>query len=263
MQMRKLLALLLISVLSPFIGSATAVPAKVLLINNKWIKTELLSSDEEGNLRVKLDKKELIIRRQDFVRVALATPPELLKAEKLLKKRELQQAFELTDGLTGKYNFPPLGLRIKLLRAQIKNSEENYKEVVSILTPQLSIDSKKTVPEAETALRAESFLLLGNAYAKLSKDDAAVKAYRRAFEQGVPEYSAQANLASGRMLLAKDYYDKALRCFLENIAIFSVKTPGRRESLEETIKIYKKIKDKNYKVFEEMLKKEYPEKLKS
>ena len=255
--MHKLLAL--ICIFNLIVYSVTAIPAKVLLINNKWIKTELLDSDKEGNLRVQLDKKEMIIRRKDFVRVAMQTPPGLIKAENFLKKQELQQASKLADELTDKYNFPPLGLRIKLLRAHIKNAGKDYKEVISILAPQLSIKTKETSPEVEAPLRAESFLLLGNAYAKLSRNDDAAKAYRRSFEQAVPKYSAQANLISGRMLLAKNNYDKALRCFLENVAIFDTKTPGRRESIEEIIGIYRKLKDKNYKIFEEMLKKEYPE----
>ena len=251
--------LFFICIINFLIHSATAIPAKVLLINNKWLKTELIDSDKEGNLRVKIDKKEQILRRKDFVRVAMTIPSKLLKAEKLLENKQIRQASELADGLTDKYNFPPLGLRIKLLQARIKNSQEDYEKVISILSPQLTIKKKKTAPEVEAELRAESFLLLGNAYRKLSREDDAEKAYRKSFEQAVPKYSAQANLISGKMMLAKDDYNKALQCFLENVTIFDKKIPERRESLEEIIKIYKKLKDKSYKTFEEMLKKEYPE----
>ncbi|MDD5728389.1 MAG: hypothetical protein PHV59_07500 [Victivallales bacterium] len=242
-------------------SAATAVPARILMADNRWLDVDFLSADKNGCLKVKLDRQEIIIRRRDFVRVEMELPRELAEVQRMFEAGKNQDAASLAIKLADKYNFPPLRLKIKLLLAQIKTAEGDYEGIVSLWLPEMTPEMAKTVPQIESVFRAHGLFLLGNAYAGLSQDDAAREAYRKSFELAVPAYSAPANLALGRMLLAENNFAQALQCFLENIVIFPASTPGRLESLQETVKIYRKMNDNNYKIFEEMLKKEYPEQI--
>ncbi|MFA6714839.1 MAG: hypothetical protein WC082_06975 [Victivallales bacterium] len=231
-------------------------PVKVLLTNDTWLKAELLKSDKEGNLTIQLDKREQILRRRDFKLVKMALLPEIVKAEAFLNTGKFGEAQNLLNALAAAYNFPTMELKIKLLLARLKIAENDYKGAVSILEPLLKYEM--VMPQMEAASCARGLLLLGNACAKLDLRDNAEKAYRSSFELAVPEYSAVANFKLGEMLLKQKNVQGALDCFLENIAVFPPETPGRKHSLEQTITIYKSNKNKKLKLYEEMLKKEYP-----
>ena len=214
------------------------VEIKVLLVNNKWLKAELLKADQEGNLTIQLNNAERILRRKEFRLVKMTMPSDIQKAKELFKQNKINEAGKLLDNVADKYKFPPMDLKIKVLQAQIKIAETDYKAAQTILEALLK--EKILMPQAEGLSYAHAFLLLGNVYEKLEQDDNAKKAYRRSFEVAVPEYSAMANLLLGKMLLKQDDTQGALDCFLENISIFSPEVPGRKESLEESIAIYKK-----------------------
>ena len=232
---------------------------KVLLINNKWLKAELLKADQEGNLTIQLNNAERILRRKDFRLVKMTILPlEIQKAKELFKQNKINEAGKLLDSVADKYKFPPIDLKIKVLQAQIKIAGAEYKAAQTILEPLLK--EKILMPQAEGLSYAHAFLLLGNVYEKLDQSGNAAKAYRRSFEMAIPEYSAMANLFLGKMLLKQDDTQGALDCFLENISIFSPKVPGCKESLQESIAIYKKNKNKKLKLYEEMFKKEYSSK---
>ncbi|MCK4982399.1 MAG: hypothetical protein KAS17_05720 [Victivallaceae bacterium] len=240
--MPKLFFVLLILLnISALYGKGTAI--KVLLLNNTWLKADLLKSDRKGNLTIQLDKRERILRRKEFKLVKMTLPSEMLKAGKLL------------DSVAAKYNFPIMRLKIKVLQAQIKIADADYQTVVSLLSPPL--EEKMIMPQLEASSYAHGFLLLGNAYAQLKQQDNAAKAYRRSFDLAVPEYSAMANLSLGKMLLKQKRTQGALDCFLENISVFAPEVPGHKLALQETIAIYKRNKDKKLKVYEDMFKKEY------
>ena len=234
---------------------------KVLLINNTWLKANLIKADLKGNLTIQLNKTKRILRRKDF-KVAKMThlPSEMRKAEKLLKQNKIHEAGKLLDTISGKYSFPPIQVKIKVLQAQIKIAQTDLKAVISILEPLL--EDKMVIPQLEALSYAHSFLLLGKSYEKLGQQDNAGKAYRRSFELGVSEYSATANLTLGEMLLKQKNTQGALDCFLENISIFSPESPGRKLSFQKTITIYKRSKSKNLKLYEDMFKKDYPQKSK-
>jgi len=233
---------------------------KILLLNNTWLKANLLKSDEGGNLIVQLNKAECIVRRKEFKIVKMALPPELTEAKALLKQNKTGEASKLLQLAAAKYNFPPLKQKIKVLQAQMEIAQSDPQSALSLLEPLLK--DKMTVPEVESLSYAHGFLLLGNVYVKLEQQDNASKAYRRSFELAIPEYSATANLMLGKMLLKEKNTQGALDCFLENISVFSPKVPGRKLALEETIAIYKEEKSKKLKLYEDMFKKEYPSKLK-
>jgi len=233
---------------------------KILLLNNTWFKANLLKSDEEGNLIVQLNKAEHIVRHKEFKIVEMASPPELTRAKALLKQNKTGEATKLLKLAAAKYNFPPLKQKIKVLQAQIEIAQTDPQSALSLLEPLLK--DKMTVPEVESLSYAHAFLLLGNVYVKLEQQDNAAKAYRRSFELAIPEYSATANLMLGKILLKQKNTQDALDCFLENISVFSSKVPGRKLALEETIAIYKERKSKKLKLYEDMLKKEYPSKSK-
>jgi len=246
-----LLILLNISVLY---GKGAAI--KVLLLNNTWLKANLLKSDQKGNLTIQLDKREYILRRKEFKLVKMTfSIPEILKARELLKLNKTLEAGKLLDSVAAKYNFPLMQLEIKVLQAQLKIAAADYQTAISLLNPLL--EDKMIMPQLEARSYAHGFLLLGNAYAKLKQQDNAAKAYRRSFDLAVPEYSATANLSLGKMLLKQKRTQGALDCFLENISVFAPEVPGRKLSLQETISIYKKNKDKKLKLYENMFKKEY------
>lgn len=231
---------------------------KVLLINNKWLKAELLNADQEGNLTIQLDNAERILRRKDFRLVKMTMPSEMQKAKELFKQHKIVEAGKLLDIAAVKYKFPAIDLKIKVLQAQVEIAGADYKAALAILEPLLK--EKILMPQTEGASYAHAFLLLANVYAKLEQQDNAVKAYRRSFELAVPEYSAMANLILGKMLLKQNNTQGALDCFLENISIFSPEVPGRKFSLQETIAIYKRNKNKKLKLYEDMFKKEYSSK---
>ncbi|MBU8901733.1 MAG: hypothetical protein KOO69_03250 [Victivallales bacterium] len=214
------------------------VEIKVLLINNKWLKAELLKADQEGNLTIQLNNAERILRRKDFRLVKMTMPSDIQKAKKLFKQNKINEAGKLLDSVADKYKFPPINLKIKVLQAQVKIAGDDYKAAQTILEALLK--EKILMPQAEGLSYAHAFLLLGNVYEKLEQDDNAKKAYRCSFEVAVPEYSAMANLLLGKILLKQDDTQGALDCFLENISIFSPEVPGRKESLQKTIAIYKK-----------------------
>jgi tetratricopeptide (TPR) repeat protein len=239
--------------ISALYGKGTAI--KVLLLNNTWLKADLLKSDRKGNLTIQLDKRERILRRKEFRLVKMTLPPEMLKAGELLKLNKTREAGKLLDSVVEKYNFPLMQLKIKILQAQIKIADDDYQTAVSLLSHLL--EEKIVMPQLEASSYAHGFLLLGNAYAQLKQQDNAAKAYRRSFDLAVPEYSATANLNLGKMLLKQKITQGALDCFLENISVFAPEVPGRKLSLQATISIYKKNKDKKLKVYEDMLKKEY------
>lgn len=250
------LFLILSIALNAFFLYGKGTPVQVLLVNDTWLKADLLKSDKEGNLTIQLDKKEQILRRRDFKLVKMASPPEITKAEAFLNARKFKEAEKLLVSLAETYNFPTLEMKIKILRARLKIAENDYKSAVSVLEPLLKY--KMVMPQLEADSCAQGLLLLGNACAELDMQDNAEKAYRSSFELAVPEYSAVANFKLGEMLLKKKNVQGALDCFLENIAVFPPEVPGRKSSLERTIIIYKENKNKNLKVYEEMLKKEYP-----
>lgn len=253
--MLKLLAVLLVLLnISALHGKETEI--KVLLLNNTWLKADLLKSDREANLTIRVDKREYILRRKEFRLVKMASPlPEMLKAGELLKLNKRLEAGKLLASAAAKYNFPLVLLKIRILQARIKIADADYQAAVSLLNPLL--EAKMTMPQFETDSCAYGFLLLGNAYVKLKQQDNAGKAYQRSFELAVPEYSAMAKLNLGRMLLKQKRTQGALDCFLENISVFAPEVPGRKLSLQETIAVYKKNKDKKLKVYEDMFKKEY------
>jgi tetratricopeptide (TPR) repeat protein len=231
------------------------VEIKILLLNNTWLKADLLRADKEGNLTIKLKKEERILRRKEFRMVKMSLPLEVRKAKELFKQNKMQEAGSLLDSAAVKYNFPVIQLKIKVLQAQVKTAESDSKGTVFILEPLLK--NEMLMPRLEALSYAHGFLLLGNAYEKLDQQNNAVKAYRRSFELAVPEYSALANLSIGKMFLKQKNNQGALDCFLENISVFSPEVPGRKLSLEKTIAIYKRNKNKKLKQYEDMLKKEY------
>ena len=229
---------------------------KVFLLNNTWLKTNLLKSDEEGNLTVLIDKRERILRRKEFRLVKMSMPLEMLEAKKLLKQDKREKAEKLLDSVATKYNFPMMRLKIKILQAQVKIASADYQTAISLLNS--SLKNKMIMPQLESSSYAHGFLLLGNTYAKLKQQDNAARAYRHSFDLAVPEYSAMANLRLGKMLLRQEKTQRALDCFLENISVFALEVPERKLSLQATISIYKKKKDKKLKLYKDMLKKEYP-----
>ncbi|MDD5698955.1 MAG: hypothetical protein PHH77_10105 [Victivallaceae bacterium] len=258
--MRRLLFILfiLINLGNGFLLDGKSIPVKIFLVDNTWLKADLMNSDRQGNLTVRLkDKNEYILRRQDFRLVQLPRPPEILQAEALFKQNKFREAGELLAPIAAKYNFPPLQAEIRVLQAQLKMAAADYRAVVSILRPLL--EQQMVEPQVEAVVYARAFLLLGKAYAELDRNDDAAQAYRNSFELAVPEYSAPANLALGKMLLAQQKTQGALDCFLENISVFETRTPGRRISMQETIALYKKLGNENYQYYEQMLKAEYPE----
>jgi len=246
-------ALLILLNISALYGKGAAI--KVLMLNNTWLKADLLKSDQKGNLTIQLDKREIILRRKEFKLVKMTLPSEIMEARKLFKLKKTREAGKLLDSVAEKYNFPLMQLQIKVLQAQIKIAEADYQATASLLSPSLEV--KMVMPQLEAASYAHGFLLLGNAYAKLKQQDNAAKAYRHSFDLAVPAYSAIANLSLGKMLLKQKRTQDALDCFLENISVFAPEVPGRKLSLQKTITIYKKNKDKKLKVYENMLKKEY------
>ena len=217
--MRKLFfALLMLLSISVLHGKGVAI--KVLLVNNTWLKADLLDSDKKGNLRIQLDSREQILRRKEFRLVKMTLPPGVLKAKELFKLNKTREAGKLLDSIAGKYNFPLIRSKIKVLQAQFKIAEADYKTAVSLLNPLLQ--NKMVMPQLENVSYAHGFLLLGNAYAKLGQDDNAAKAYRHSFDLAVPEYSALANLTLGKMFLDQKRTQDALDCFLENISVFAL-----------------------------------------
>lgn len=233
---------------------------KVLLINNTWLKANLIKADHKGNLTILLNKTERILRRKEFRVVKMTPIPEIKKVKELLKQNKPSKAGKLLDTISEKYSFPVIQVKIKVLQAQIKIAQANPQAAISILEPLLK--NKMVMPQLEALSYAHSFLLLGKSYEKLSQQDNAAKAYRRSFELAVPEYSATANLILGEMLFKQKNTQGALDCFLENISIFSPEIPGRKLSLQKTIAIYKRNKSKNLKLYEDMFKKDYPQKSK-
>ena len=232
---------------------------KILLINNTWLKADLVKSDPEGNLTIILNKIERILRAKEFKAVKMKTLPlAMRKAEELFKQNKTSEAGKLLDTISGKYNFPPMQVKIKVLQAQIKIAQADPQGAVSILKPLLK--KKISMPQLEAPAYAHSFLLLGKSYENLKQQDNAAKAYRRSFELAVPEYSATANLNLGEMLLKQKNTKGALDCFLENISIFSPEVPGRKLSFQRTIAIYKENESKKLKLYEDMFKKDYPQK---
>lgn len=247
------LALLLVLHFSVLHGKGVEI--KVLLLNNTWLKADLLKADKEGNLTIKINKAEHILRRKEFRMVEMPLPLEVRKAKELFKQNKMREAGSLLDAAAVRYNFPVIQLKVKVLQAQVKTAESDSKGTVFLLEPLLK--DKMIMPRLEVLSYAHGFLLLGNAYEKLDQQDNAVKAYRRSFELAVPEYSALANLTLGKMFLRQNNTQGALDCFLENISVFSPDVSGRKRSLEETIAIYKGNKNKKLKQYEDMLKKEY------
>ena len=231
---------------------------QVLLINSTWLKADLIKADPEGNLTIRLKNSERILRRKEFRIVKMTLPPEIGKAGKLLEENKPREAGKLLDAIDGKYNFPPIQAKIKVLRGREKIKEADPEAAVSALEPLLK--DKMVLPELEALDYAHAFLLLGNAYEKLDRQDRAVKAYRRSFELAVRKYSAIANLTLGRMFLKQKKTQEALDCFLENISVFPPGTPGHKRSLEETIAVYKSNKNKKVKLYEDILEKDYPPK---
>jgi len=254
--LKPLFILLVLLNVSVSYGKETKI--QVLLINSTWLKADLLKADSQGNLTIRLKNAERILRRKEFRIVKMALPPEMRKAEKLLEGNKPQEAGKLLDAIDGKYNFPPIQAKIKVLLGRVKMTETDARGAVSVLEPLLK--DKMIMPELEAAVYARGFLLLGNAYEKLNQQDKAVTAYRRSFELAVPEYSAVANLTLGKMLLKQKNIPGALDCFLENISVFSPGTPGHKLSLEETIAVYRKTGNRKMKLYEDMLKKDYPSK---
>lgn len=250
------LFLILSAALTAFILDGKGTPVKVLLSNDTWLKADLLNADKEGNLTLELDQREQLLRRRDFKLVKMTSPPEITKAEAFLNAKKFKDAEKLLDALAEAYNFPPMELQVRLLRGRLKIAENDYKSAAAVLEPLLTY--KMVMPQFEAAACAQGLLLLGDACAKLDLPGNAEKAYRGAFELAVPEYSAVANLRLGEMLLERKNVPGALDCFLENIVVFPPEVPGRKSSLEKTIMIYKNDKHKNLKLYEEMLKKEYP-----
>ncbi len=255
--MLKLFSILLI-LLNISILYGKEVEIQVLLINNTWLKADLIKADQKGNLTIRLKKAERILRRKEFRIVKMTPLPEMRKAEELLKQNKPREAGKLLDTIAARYNFPAIQTEIKVLQAQVKIAEADPQAVVSVLEPLL--EDEMTIPELEALSYAHGFLLLGNAYEKLKRQDNAIKAYRRSFELTVPEYSGTANLTLGKMFLKQKRTQGALDCFLENISVFSPGTPGHKLSLEETIAIYKNNKNKKLKLYEDMFKKDYPSK---
>ncbi len=247
-----LLILLNISVLH---GKGTKI--QVLLINSTWLKADLINADPEGNLTIRLKDTKRILRRKEFRIVKMALPLEMQKAEQLLNKNMPREAGKLLRAVDGKYNFPPIRAKIKVMEAQVKIAEADSRSAVFVLEPLLK--DKMVMPELEAPVYAHGFLMLGNAYQRLKQENKAIKAYRRSFELAVPEYSAIANLDLGKLFLKQKNTRGALDCFLENILVFPPGTPGHKLSLEETIAFYKKDKDKKFKLYEDMLKKNYPQ----
>ena len=232
---------------------------KILLTNNTWLKADLVKSDAEGNLTILLNKKERILRSKEFKMVKMSSLPQpMRKAEELFKQNKTDEAGKLLDTISDKYNFPPIQVKIKVLQAQIKIAQADTEGAISILKPLL--EKEISMPESEAAAYAHSFLLLAKSHEKLNQRDDAAKAYRRSFELAVPEYSATANLNLGEMLLKQKNTKGALDCFLENISVFSPEIPGRKLSLQKTIAIYKENKSKKLKLYEDMFKKDYPQK---
>ena len=252
------LSFLLLILLNVSLSYGKEAKIEVLLVNSTWLKADFIKADSEGNLTVRLKNTERILRRKEFKIVKMTLPPEMREAEKLLKENKTQEAGKLIDAIAGKYNFPPVQAKIKVLQGQVKMAAAEPRAAVSLLEPLL--ENKMALPELEAITYAHGFLLLGNAYEKLNQQDKAVKAYRRSFDLAVPEYSAVANLTLGKMFLKQKNTQGALDCFLENISVFSPGIPGHKLSLEETIAVYKKAKDKKVKLYEDMLKKDYPSK---
>ena len=232
------------------------VEIKALLINNTWLKADLLKCDKEGNLTIQLDNAERILRRKEYKIVKMTSISEMRKVRALFKQKKMNEAAKVLESAAAKYHFPPTLQKIKVTQAQIKILEDDLKGAVSLLEPLLK--DKMAVPEVEAKSYAHGFLLLGNAYAALKQRDNAVKAYRRSFELAVPEYSVMANLILGKMFLEEKKTQAAVDCFLENIAVFSPEVPGRKFSLQEIIEIYEKEKSSKLKLYEDMLKKDYP-----
>lgn len=233
---------------------------QVFLINGTWLKADLIKADSLGNLTIRLKGAERVLRRKEFKIVKMALPPEVRKAEKLLEENKAKEAGKLLDEAAGKYNFPPMHAKLKVLQAQVEMAGADPRAALSVLEPLLK--DEISMPEQEAAVYAHGFLILGNACEKLNQQDKAVKAYRRSFELAVPKYSAVANLTLGKMFLEQKNTQGALDCFLENITIFPSGTPGHKASLEQTIAVYREAKDKKAKLYEDVLKKDYPSKLK-
>jgi tetratricopeptide (TPR) repeat protein len=256
--MRKIFFLLLI-ILNIQVLKGKGTELEILLSNNTWLKAELVKSDIEGNLVLVLDGKETILKHKDFMLVKMPKPWDITNAEKLMNNNKPDEAGELLDSIALKYNFAPIDSQIKLMQAELKYKAGEYKTVISLLKP--FFNKKIILPQMQALNIARGLLLLGNAYSELEEFEKAAEAYKHSYEMAVSEYSALANLALGRILLKQELKKEASECFLENITIFPAETPGHKESLIELIAVYKSENNKKFKIFEDILKKEYPEKI--
>jgi tetratricopeptide (TPR) repeat protein len=253
MLMRKLFSVLF---LFGFIISLSAGMVSVVLKDGSALKVELCRSDASGNLFVKDSRGDFIIIRDEYKAVKMPLPEALDRVKVLISKKQNKNAESVFLKVSPDFDFPGIRARMRLLGAKLYKAQGAAGKAITQLEPLFK--DKIVAPDIQNPYYSKALFELGELYCVAGKDEKAIEAFKKSAALGNPETAVAAFNKIGNIYLAKNLSNKALQYFFQSVSLLGTSVSGRESALGQLAYILKQKNVNKYKIYLNMLKKQYP-----
>lgn len=220
------------------------------------LKCDKLTADSEGNLTFVRHGEPCLMAKRFYECVVADKPEAVVAAEKLLAEKKYPEAAQQFDFLAERYGFCGWDGWCRLQQAEALRADGRRKEAIAVLAV---LTAKPAAgPEYRNAAVESARLLLARLYAEAGEREKAVAELSKVVVSADDGMAVAGYNLLGEMLVQDGRTSEAVLCFMRPVINFDRATPNREYALRRLSKLLADMDDSRSKVFEAMLKREYP-----
>ena len=254
MKLFKLMTFIL-SLTVPFLIMAAG--GSVMLKDNSPLEAREISADKDGNLYCFDGKQQLIVPKSFYSYVRIPKPEEIKQAEDSLNNGKYAEAEKIFRDAAVKYEY--LGWKAFCAFGLAKALAMQEHREMAIVEIEKIVKDHIADPDFTQWQYMEAFRLLAGIYLQTNLDEKAAAILEEMIDAEKSEYIVFAYNLLGDIALKQGRADAAELNYLQAVIYGDKSIPARAEPVFKLGEMLKKRNDATYKLYYEILKKDYPE----
>ena len=249
---KQLIAVLVITV--PLLVMADS--GVVMLRDSAPLEAKTISADQSGNLYCFDGTRQIIVPVMLYSYVRMPKPETLKQAESKLELGKYAEAEKMFREAAVKYEF--LGWKAFCVSGLAKSLLKQGRQDAAVVEIEKIVNDEIDDPDFIQWQYMEAFRLLAPVYLQKNQNEKVVIVLEKMVGAQQGEYIVFAYNALGDLSLKQGDANAAVQQYLRAVISADKSVPARAESIYKLAELLKKSKKDAYKIYYEMLRKEYP-----
>ncbi|MEI8247688.1 MAG: hypothetical protein WCI51_17765 [Lentisphaerota bacterium] len=239
----------------PFFAMATG--GIIMLKDSLPLNASEVTADKDGNLYCFDGKRQIIVPKSFYSYVRLDKPDEIKRAEGSLSSGRHAEAEKTFRDAAVKYEY--LGWKAFCISGLAKALAQQNRSEMAVVEIEKIVKDHIADPDFTQWQYMEAFRLLAGIYLQNNLDEKAVAILDEMTDAEKSEYIVFAYSLLGDIALKHGKADAAELNYLQAVIYGDKSIPSRAESVFKLAEMLRKRNDPTFKLYYEILKKDYPE----